>query len=67
MIPLLAVLEEEKQKLNELGRRSLEQGIPLFQNDALQDQSRKVDELIVRLQREAELEKEPNKLTIKGG
>lgn len=51
MIPLLIALEDERQKLNELGRNSLEQGIPIFQNDALQDQSRKVDELVIQLQR----------------
>ncbi|NWL88484.1 hypothetical protein DMN77_12980 [Paenibacillus sp. 79R4] len=51
MIPLFIVLEEERQKLNELGRNSLEQGIPIFQNDALQAQSRKVDELVIQIQR----------------
>lgn len=51
MIPLLITLEEERQKLNELGRNSLEQGIPIFRNDALQAQSRKVDELVIQLQR----------------
>lgn len=38
--------EEEKSKLNELGRKSLEQGIALSSNEALQAQSRRVDELI---------------------
>lgn len=38
--------EEEKRKLNELGQRSLEQGIPLSTNEALQAQSRRVDKLI---------------------
>ncbi|MEK0314860.1 aspartyl-phosphate phosphatase Spo0E family protein [Cohnella sp. 56] len=42
-------IEMEKQKLNRLGAESLAQGIPLSENDALQAQSRKVDELIVRL------------------
>lgn len=51
MIPLLSVLEEERRKLNEIGRKSLEQGASLFQNDALQAQSRKVDLLIVQLHR----------------
>ncbi len=41
--------EEEKRKLNELGQKSLEQGIPLFKNEAVQAQSRKVDDLINRL------------------
>ncbi|MGM1049830.1 MAG: aspartyl-phosphate phosphatase Spo0E family protein [Bacillota bacterium] len=67
MIPLLTVLEEEKQKLNELGCKSLEQGIPLFQNDALQAQSRKVDELIVQLQRRVVFELQSNKLKYRGG
>lgn len=49
MIPLLSALEEERQKLNEIGRQSLEQGVHLFQNDALQAQSRKVDLLVVQL------------------
>lgn len=42
--------EVEKQKLNELGHKTFEQGVPLFKDNALQDQSRKVDELIVQLQ-----------------
>ncbi|MBB6670053.1 aspartyl-phosphate phosphatase Spo0E family protein [Cohnella nanjingensis] len=45
---LLHKYEEEKRKLNELGSKSLEQGIPLFKNEAVQAQSRKVDELIVQ-------------------
>lgn len=44
----LCTLEEEKRWLNELGRRSLEHGIPLGQNEAVQARSRKVDEWIVR-------------------
>ncbi|TNJ59074.1 aspartyl-phosphate phosphatase Spo0E family protein [Paenibacillus hemerocallicola] len=43
--------EDEKRKLNQLGNESLENGIPLFENDAVQAQSRKVDELIVQLHR----------------
>lgn len=46
---LLGKLEAERQKLNELGRKSFEQGIPLFKNEAVQAQSRKLDELIVQL------------------
>ncbi|SFA75436.1 hypothetical protein SAMN05216312_101296 [Cohnella sp. OV330] len=49
MLHLLHQYEEEKRKLNEVGRRSLEQGIPLYMNEAVQAQSRKVDELIVQL------------------
>ncbi|WP_245954946.1 aspartyl-phosphate phosphatase Spo0E family protein [Paenibacillus flagellatus] len=37
--------------MNELEKESLEQGIPLFENEAVQAQSRKVDELIVQLHR----------------
>ncbi|WP_245864232.1 aspartyl-phosphate phosphatase Spo0E family protein [Paenibacillus donghaensis] len=44
--------EEEKHKLNELGQRSLEQGIPLSTNEALQAQSRRVDELINQMYQE---------------
>ncbi|KTD83166.1 hypothetical protein [Paenibacillus etheri] len=44
--------EEEKRKLNELGQRSLEQGIPLSGNEAVQAQSRKVDELINQMYQE---------------
>jgi hypothetical protein len=51
MTRLIGQLEEERRKLNELGKKSLEQGIPLFKNEAVQAQSRKVDELIVHLHR----------------
>ncbi|MEK4062449.1 MULTISPECIES: hypothetical protein [unclassified Paenibacillus] len=44
--------EEEKRKLNELGQQSLEQGIPLSTNEALQVQSRRVDELINQMYQE---------------
>ncbi|MNB81974.1 hypothetical protein D3C75_287730 [compost metagenome] len=44
--------EEEKRKLNELGQRSLEQGVPLSGNEAVQAQSRMVDELIVLMYKE---------------
>lgn len=58
MLHLLHQYEEEKRKLNELGRRSLEQGIPLYGNEAVQAQSRRVDELIVQLHKwKAEREK----------
>lgn len=46
---LLAQLEAERRKLNELGIESLEQGVPLAENKAVQAQSRKIDQLIVRL------------------
>lgn len=51
MNELLRKYEEEKQRLNELGEKSLEKGVPLAQNEAVQAQSRKVDELIVRFHR----------------
>lgn len=51
MNELLRKYEKEKQRLNELGQKSLEKGIPLAQNEAVQAQSRKVDELIVRFHR----------------
>ncbi|AIQ45045.1 hypothetical protein R70723_03340 [Paenibacillus sp. FSL R7-0273] len=44
--------EEEKRKLNELGQRSLEQGVPLSGNEAVQAQSRKVDEIINQMYQE---------------
>ncbi|WP_214629682.1 aspartyl-phosphate phosphatase Spo0E family protein [Paenibacillus agaridevorans] len=46
---LLSQLEAERKKLNQLGIESLEQGIPLAENKAVQAQSRKIDQLIVRL------------------
>ncbi|OBZ07569.1 hypothetical protein A8L34_25900 [Bacillus sp. FJAT-27264] len=49
---LMHKYEEEKRKLNELGQKSLEQGIPLSGNEAVQAQSRKVDELINRIYQE---------------
>lgn len=52
---LLRQCEDEKQKLNQLGSASLGKGIPLFKNDAVQAQSRKVDQLIVQLHRKIEL------------
>lgn len=67
MVFLFTMLEEERQKLNELGYKSLGQGIPLFKNDALQAQSRKVDEMIIQLQRRIGFEQRSNNLTSKGG
>ncbi|MEB3103020.1 aspartyl-phosphate phosphatase Spo0E family protein [Ferviditalea candida] len=43
--------EAEKQRLNELGQKSLEQGIPLGENEAVQAQSQKVDELVIQFYR----------------
>lgn len=49
---LIRKYEEEKRRLNELGQQSLEQGIPLSSNEAVQVQSRKVDHLINQMYRE---------------
>lgn len=51
LIDLPGKFEEEKRRLNKLGQESLEQGIPLGQNEAVQAQSRKVDEWIVLIHR----------------
>lgn len=48
---LIRKYEEEKRRLNELGQQSLEQGIPLSSNEAVQVQSRKVDNLINQMYR----------------
>ncbi|AIQ50662.1 hypothetical protein [Paenibacillus sp. FSL R7-0331] len=49
---LIQKYEEEKRKLNELGQRSLELGVPLSGNEAVQAQSRRVDELINQMYQE---------------
>ncbi|KOR90319.1 hypothetical protein [Paenibacillus solani] len=46
MIRLLDLLEEERRKLNQLGEASLKQLIPLSDNPEVQEQSRRVDELV---------------------
>lgn len=48
---LLEKLEHERRKRNELGLLSLEQRIPLGSNPKVQEQSRKVDELMIRYQK----------------
>lgn len=45
-------LEKEKEKLNKLADEALKNGIPLNQHEAFMEQNRKVDELVVRIQRE---------------
>ncbi|GAA3411603.1 hypothetical protein ACFFNY_20475 [Paenibacillus hodogayensis] len=68
MKELLYKLEEEKRRLDELGQKSLEQGIPLGQNEVVQAQSRKVDELIVRfLQERADTGKSLVRVCLRGG
>ncbi|WP_340401076.1 aspartyl-phosphate phosphatase Spo0E family protein [Paenibacillus sp. FSL H8-0079] len=49
MSRLLDVLEEERRKLNQLGEASLKQAIPLWENPEVQEQSRRVDELVARV------------------
>lgn len=49
MSRLLDLLEEERRKLNQLGEASLKQAIPLWENPEVQEQSRKVDELVARV------------------
>lgn len=50
MIRLIDVLEQERKILNELGEQSIKEGIPLAKNEAVQAQSRIVDQLVIRLQ-----------------
>ncbi|WP_338542431.1 aspartyl-phosphate phosphatase Spo0E family protein [Paenibacillus tundrae] len=49
MSRLLDLLEEERRKLNQLGEASLKQAIPLSDNPGVQEQSRRVDELVSRV------------------
>jgi hypothetical protein len=48
MKELLRKYENEKMRLNVLGQQSIELGISLAKNEAVQAQSRKVDELVIR-------------------
>jgi len=50
-------LEKEKEKLNKLADEALKNGIPLNQHEAFMEQNRKVDKLVVRIQREKEWRK----------
>jgi hypothetical protein len=50
-------LEKEKEKLNKLADEALKNGIPLNRHEAFMEQNRKVDELVVRIQREKERRK----------
>lgn len=47
-------LKIEKEKLNTLADEAMRKGIPLNQDKAFMAQNRKVDELVVRIQREKE-------------
>ena len=45
-------LEIEREKLNRLADEDMKKGIPLNQDKTFMEQNRKVDELVVRIQRE---------------
>jgi len=45
-------LEKEKDKLNRLVVEALEKGSPIAQNDTIMEHSCKVDELVVKAQKE---------------
>lgn len=45
-------LETEREKLNKLADEAMKKGIPLNQDEAFMEQNRKVDKLVVRIQRE---------------
>ncbi|MGG1597484.1 Spo0E family sporulation regulatory protein-aspartic acid phosphatase [Paenibacillus naphthalenovorans] len=59
MDDLVRKLEKERQKLNELGEKSLMQSIPLSDNPEVQEQSRRVDELMVQYQRMKAKDRQP--------
>ncbi|MEW9125140.1 MAG: hypothetical protein AB2421_20690 [Thermotaleaceae bacterium] len=44
-------IKEEIKKLNQLVDEALENGTPIIQDEAVMEQNRKVDELIVEIQR----------------
>lgn len=44
-------LNTEREKLNRLAGEAMKRGIPLNQDEAFMEQNRKVDELVVRIQR----------------
>jgi len=45
-------LEKEKEKLIRLVNKALKNGTPIIQDEAVMEQNRKVDELVVKIQRE---------------
>ena len=45
-------LEDEKEKLNKLVDEALNRGIPITQDEAVIVQNRKVDALVVKIQKE---------------
>jgi hypothetical protein len=50
-------LEKEKEKLNRLADEALKKGIPLTQDEAFMEQNRKVDALVLKIQKEKEKHK----------
>lgn len=48
-------LEKEKEKLIRLVNEALKNGTPIIQDEAVMEQNRKVDELVVKVQREKEM------------
>lgn len=51
---LYAELEKERRKLNDLATEAMKKGIPITQDKAILEQSRKVDALITKIQKERE-------------
>jgi hypothetical protein len=47
-------LEKEKEKLNKLVSEALNKGAPLTEDEAVIEQNRKVDSLVVKIQKEKE-------------
>lgn len=50
--PLNEMLEKEKVKLNMLADEALKNGTPIIEDEAVIAQSRKVDALVVQMQKE---------------
>lgn len=51
-VPLNEKMEKEKEKLCRLVDEALRNGIPLTQDEAVMEQNRKVDVLVVKIQKE---------------
>ncbi|MFZ5944024.1 MAG: hypothetical protein ACOYVD_07930 [Bacillota bacterium] len=56
-MPFNDKLEKEKEKLHRLADEALKNGIPLTQDEAFMAQNRKVDRLVVKIQKEKERQK----------
>jgi hypothetical protein len=52
--PLNEKLEKEQEKLRRLGEEALKNSIPLTRDEAFMTQNRKVDALVVKIQKEKE-------------